>query len=382
MDIRQALKTLEHNAEWVDHYLNFLAATTEPEEGDAEAHHILPKALFPEFRRFRDHPWNRIRLSPADHLLAHYHLYRAIPSVRTRFAFRLMAGTRALASIERTYDEAVVAQVAEAYAEAQRGFHHSPETREKMSASQLVEHQRRRSAPAPYTFMPRGASHHRCIYGVPDDVKAKISAGLTGKVQSPATIEKRRLKLVGQRKSWNPEARARRSLAMQGITPTNGFSFKGRKHTQATLDKKSATMQALHRQDPNHPCFTNKPTGADHWTYGKARDEATRTKISQSLTGKSASEDTKAKMSETRARKAYEAITPEEHQVLHHVVQEASEPARLKHRAGLKPHERLYVLVTGLNTILTGRATPDTKRYWGPAAYWLAQHHPEHVPFQ
>ena len=376
MDIRQALTTLEHNPQWVDRYLTFLAETVEPDEAEAEAHHILPKALFPEFRRFREHPWNRIHLSPADHLLAHYYLYRAIPSIRTRFAFRMMVGTRALASIEHTYDEALVREVAETYAAAQRGFHHTPATRAKMSQSQLLEHERRRTAPSPYTFMPRGDSHHRRIFGISDDTKAKISAGLTGKTQPASQVEKRRLKLIGQRKPWSLDARARRSLAMQGVTPTNGFSFTGRKHSQSALDKKSAAMKALYQQDPNHPCFTNKPSGTSHWTYGQPRDESTRSKISASLTGKTASEDTKAKMSETRARKAYDAITPEEHATLE---QALSHPNRLSLRTGLKASDRLYVLITGLNTIFEGKATPETIRYWGPADRWLQFTGREHL---
>lgn len=366
MDIPQALKTLEHSPEWVDRYVEFLASTPELDEGEGERHHILPRALFPEFRRFKDHPWNLIRLSPADHLMAHYYLYRAIPSTRTRFAFRMMVGTRAMSSIEQNFDEAVVQEVAATYAEAKASMHHTPETKAKIGRGSTAWHGRN----ADYTHLPSGDSHHNRIFGVSDETKAKISAGLTGKVQSAATIETRRLKLVGQRKPWSPSARSRRSLALQGIAPTNGLTFKGRKHTQAALDKKSAAMKALYETDPTHPCFTNKPTGSDHFAFGKPRPESTRSKISQSLTGKTASLDTKAKMSETRARKAFEAITPAEHQLLEQALT-MTEPQRLALRAGLKPSDRFYILVTGLNTILLGRATEGSRRYWAPADRWL-----------
>ena len=371
MDIRQALKTLEHSPEWVDRYIEFLASTVEPTEGAGERHHILPRALFPEFRRFKDHPWNLIRLNPADHLVAHYYLYRAIPSTRTRFAFRLMVGTRAMSSIEQSFDEAVVREVATIYAEARASMCHTPETKALMSRSQLQEHERRRSAETPYVFMPRGDSHHRRIFGISEETKAKISQGLSGKVQSPAHVETRRLKLIGQRKPWSSEARSRRSLAMQGIRPTNGLSFKGCKHTQATRDKMSAAHVALNA-DPTHKATVDaaRPRGEAHWTYGTPRDESTRSKISASLTGKSASEDTKAKMSETRARKAFEAITQPEHRLLEQALT-MEEPQRLALRAGMKASERFYALVTGLNTILMGRATEDSRRYWAPADRWL-----------
>lgn len=371
MDIRQALKTLEHSPEWVDRYIEFLASTTEPPEGTGERHHILPRALFPEFRRFKDHPWNLIRLNPADHLVAHYYLYRAIPSTRTRFAFRLMVGTRAMSTIEQSFDEAVVREVATTYAEARASMCHTPETRTKLSAARTSQHIRYKSEGGDYAFMPRGDSHHRRILGISEETKAKISAGLTGKTQSAATVEARRLKLIGQRKPWSSEARSRRSLAMQGIRPTNGLSFKGCKHTQATRDKMSAAHVALNA-DPTHKAAVDaaRPRGEAHWTYGTPRDESTRSKISASLTGKSASEDTKAKMSETRARKAFEAITQPEHRLLEQALT-MEEPQRLALRAGMKASERFYALVTGLNTILMGRATEDSRRYWAPADRWL-----------
>jgi hypothetical protein len=37
----------------------------------------------------------------------------------------------------------------------------------------------------------------------------------------------------------------------------------------------------------------------------------------------------------------------------------------------MKASERFYALVTGLNTILMGRATEDSRRYWAPADRWL-----------
>lgn len=36
-----------------------------------EDHHILPKSLFPQFKDFKLSPWNRIRLTPRQHFIAH-----------------------------------------------------------------------------------------------------------------------------------------------------------------------------------------------------------------------------------------------------------------------------------------------------------------------
>lgn len=43
-------------------------------DGLTEAHHILPKSIFPEFSNLRKNPWNKINLSFYKHLEAHYYL--------------------------------------------------------------------------------------------------------------------------------------------------------------------------------------------------------------------------------------------------------------------------------------------------------------------
>jgi hypothetical protein len=44
-----------------------------------EAHHILPKArdLFPEYTSFKDNPWNKVRLTTDQHIIAHVMLWKA-----------------------------------------------------------------------------------------------------------------------------------------------------------------------------------------------------------------------------------------------------------------------------------------------------------------
>lgn len=48
-----------------------------PESVYSEAHHILPKKLFPEYKSFKQHPWNLVRLTYKDHILAHYYFSKA-----------------------------------------------------------------------------------------------------------------------------------------------------------------------------------------------------------------------------------------------------------------------------------------------------------------
>lgn len=371
MDIKQALCALEHSPEWVDRYVEFLASTTEPEEGFGERHHILPRALFPEFRKFKDHPWNLIRLSPADHLLAHYYLYRAIPSTRTRFAFRMMVGTKSMSLIEQGFNEAVVLEVAGTYAESKASLVLTEEHKARIRAGNRRWHRENKESGGDYAYMPRGDSHHRRIFGISDETKAKISAALAGRTQDPAVVETRRLKLVGQRKPWSPEARARRSEALRGIRPGNGLTFAGRRHTQASLDKKSAAMKALHLENPNHPCFTNKPSGEDHWTYGKARPAATRAAISEALMGKTASEETRRRMSATRERLAYEKIPQAEHDVYRASLDLTTEDEAILQRRAFKINSRPYNTLTGIMMIRLGKATEANRRYWQAADTWI-----------
>lgn len=42
-----------------------------------ESHHICPKSIFPEFKKFSQNPWNKIRLSGRQHFIAHIILAKA-----------------------------------------------------------------------------------------------------------------------------------------------------------------------------------------------------------------------------------------------------------------------------------------------------------------
>lgn len=47
--------------------------------GYTEKHHILPKHMFPDYKNFKLHPWNLIKLTARQHILAHYILMKAYP---------------------------------------------------------------------------------------------------------------------------------------------------------------------------------------------------------------------------------------------------------------------------------------------------------------
>jgi hypothetical protein len=54
-----------------------------------ESHHLLPKAhdMFPEYKSFKDHPWNKVRLTARQHFIAHWVLWKAFGGSQI-YAFR------------------------------------------------------------------------------------------------------------------------------------------------------------------------------------------------------------------------------------------------------------------------------------------------------
>lgn len=59
------------------HYHSVIIAHLDKEcQGYTERHHILPKSLFPQYRKER---WNIVRLPAYDHFLAHYYLFQMLP---------------------------------------------------------------------------------------------------------------------------------------------------------------------------------------------------------------------------------------------------------------------------------------------------------------
>lgn len=63
------------NREYLEKYL-YLVLNYKSESEYTELHHILPKSLFPQYKKDK---WNLVRLSAKDHFYAHYYLHKALP---------------------------------------------------------------------------------------------------------------------------------------------------------------------------------------------------------------------------------------------------------------------------------------------------------------
>lgn len=84
MDLENIFKTKTINAHYANRYLKFIkyCAAKNKECLDFsfyENHHILPKAksMFPEFANLKRNPWNSVKLSPRQHFIAHWILWKA-----------------------------------------------------------------------------------------------------------------------------------------------------------------------------------------------------------------------------------------------------------------------------------------------------------------
>lgn len=94
MDIYAILAGKPHNPHYLKRYTRFIEyCRSTPPDHYSESHHICPKAkdLFPEFSSFKLHPWNRIELSPRQHFIAHWLLWKCFGQSMA-FGFHRMKG--------------------------------------------------------------------------------------------------------------------------------------------------------------------------------------------------------------------------------------------------------------------------------------------------
>lgn len=106
MDIYSTLKSKPHNAHYLKRYYTFISSIQHTDETDTlyEVHHICPKAsdLFPEYASFKEHPWNKVRLTGRQHFIAHWMLAKAYGGSQI-YAFWSMTTRQSRKSAKREY---------------------------------------------------------------------------------------------------------------------------------------------------------------------------------------------------------------------------------------------------------------------------------------
>lgn len=125
------------NIVYLDKYLEFIKLKQKNLK-NGERHHILPRCLFPEYKSFKECPWNIINLRSGDHFIAHYLLYKAFPERwDIALAWNMMLKGRDISEID-------IEKYAEDYERARIKINEylktrkiSEETREKLRLGQL-----------------------------------------------------------------------------------------------------------------------------------------------------------------------------------------------------------------------------------------------------
>lgn len=90
MDIYKVLSSVPHNPHYLKRYIKFInwckVNNRLVHDVYYEQHHICPKSkidMFPQYKSFKDHPWNRVYLTERQHVFAHNLLHRTFGGSQT-----------------------------------------------------------------------------------------------------------------------------------------------------------------------------------------------------------------------------------------------------------------------------------------------------------
>lgn len=197
-------------------YLRFIDRCSQQPDGPlVERHHVCPKALFPEYSDGRKHPWNIVKLSQRQHLIAHWILWKVFCTRSVAFAFKAMLHTREdvpnVSRSSRLYERLKT--------ESRRaGFVVSDDTRAKMSAAAHDRYARGEVMTEDGRARLSEYARNR-----PEEVRAKIGAKHRGKVASTELRQKRREQCAG---AGNPRAQTWTVHYDDGRPPENVRSLR------------------------------------------------------------------------------------------------------------------------------------------------------------
>lgn len=89
------LTSIPHNTHYINRYYKFIQSCIKLNSTNitSEKHHICPKSLFPELTSFHLNPNNLANLTPRQHFIAHWMLWKAYGG-KMAYAFHLMLSTK------------------------------------------------------------------------------------------------------------------------------------------------------------------------------------------------------------------------------------------------------------------------------------------------
>lgn len=421
MDIARVLTAHpDHDPAWVRYYLEFIQE--DRLLGDRfERHHVLPRSIFPEFSDLDAHPWNQKDLNPEDHLLAHYYLYRALPlNACAAMAFRMMVGVYNFNRLRHSgFRPSLLQGMCEAYARAKaagrpwseeararmsekmkgqpvpekftfKGRRHTVSARQSSSKSHVALHEENGERRANYVASrPRGYAHWTFNTPRPESTRRQISLSLTGKVQSQATIDRRRAtldKIIYDQIPSEEHAAFEHALTLttedacilhRRSFPTNSRPYNiltGLMHIR--LGRTSDVEVRYWQQAQTWLDLTgHTPEGTGDPTPLAPRDASMRLGTGHALLPgqKSAHELRKAGRNKgvVRARQNFDEIPQDEREMLLSAWQVGNTEALVAARKQTATRSRPYNILFGMQWIRENKATPETFERWRQAALFL-----------
>ena len=108
MDIFTVLSSKPHSERFLNRYIKFIEyCQSLPSDRDDQfaRHHICPKSkdMFPEYSSFKTNQWNKISLTPREHNIAHYLLWKTYRNSSISNAFWRMQKNRDNRLFSRVY---------------------------------------------------------------------------------------------------------------------------------------------------------------------------------------------------------------------------------------------------------------------------------------
>ena len=139
MDLFKLLLDRGADKRQLHRYLSFISNCAEnTPTGISEAHHILPKSMFPEFTSLKRFTWNKAILTPRQHFLAHWMLWKMFPNESSQsFAFWNMGNRNKFKLYSSRLYEALKAKHTEIVSSKLKGRKFSAESKAKMSRSHM-----------------------------------------------------------------------------------------------------------------------------------------------------------------------------------------------------------------------------------------------------
>jgi hypothetical protein len=237
-------------------------------QGEAQAPHSSSKSI-PEHKSFTLFPRNRQDLTPADHAIAHYYLYRALPdNDPVRSAFIQMTGKFRRLLRSKCLSQRLLRGINEDY---------KPVLQSGKLAT--IKGSRRVYSPSgKATVVPRA------------ELEEKLKHGWT---------------TAGPKREWMYRGREQKRVLVKDVPEysARGFALGRPRQTQKARERMSGSQKRRYMQEPSLR-FSGKRRGADHPGFGKRRSPEVCFKISKSLTGMRQSPDTIAKRRESLAANA------------------------------------------------------------------------------